>query len=159
MDRKICSNALLHNKFSKRIYPGSTRPQSNLALNVTQGHKRSYPTSYYQTGHNPPGSKCHTGTHAQLSNKLILNRALNATQGHKSSYQQALYFDLQPGYIYTSRWIERQTSRWIERYTSKWIEKQTSRWIERQTSKWIEKYTSKWIEKQTSRWIERQTSR
>ena len=28
------------------------------AINPTQGHKRSYQTSYYQ------GSKCHTGTQA-----------------------------------------------------------------------------------------------
>ena len=29
----------------------------HLALNATQGHKRSYPTSYYQPEYNPPGSK------------------------------------------------------------------------------------------------------
>ena len=28
---------------------------------ATQGHRRSYPTSYYQPGHNTPG---HTGTQA-----------------------------------------------------------------------------------------------
>ena len=42
--------------------------RSHLDLNTTRGHKRSYPTSYYQPGHVPPGSKCHTGTQAQLSN-------------------------------------------------------------------------------------------
>ena len=81
-----CSKHLLHNKFSKRIYPGPTRPLSRTtrtqptwlfmpsrtqaqlsnklliqAINATQGNKTSYPTSYYQPGHNPPGSKCHTG--------------------------------------------------------------------------------------------------
>ena len=35
------------------------------ALNATQGHKRSYQTSYNV------GSKCHTGTLAQLSNKVL----------------------------------------------------------------------------------------
>ena len=34
------------------------------ALNARQGHKRSYPKSYYQPGHNPPGSNCHTGKQA-----------------------------------------------------------------------------------------------
>ena len=29
----------------------------HLALNASQGHKRSYPTSYYQPEYNPPGSK------------------------------------------------------------------------------------------------------
>ena len=41
---------------------------THLALNASQGHKLSYPSSY------------------QFS-------ALNATQGHKSSYQQAIYID------------------------------------------------------------------
>ena len=47
-----CSKRLLHNKFSKRIYPGTIRPLSNStktefhALNATQGHKFSYTTSY-----------------------------------------------------------------------------------------------------------------
>jgi len=36
------------------------------ALNATQGHKRNYQTSYYF------GSKCHTGTQAQLLSKLLL---------------------------------------------------------------------------------------
>ena len=33
-----------------------------------------------------PGSICHTGTQAKLSNKLLI-QAFNATQGHKRSYQ------------------------------------------------------------------------
>ena len=66
-----CSKHQLHNKVSKRIYPGTIRPLSNLtrtesqALNATQGHKHSYQnpaanTVFYQDG--IPGSKCHTGT-------------------------------------------------------------------------------------------------
>ena len=44
----ICSKHLLHNKFSKRIYPGTIHPLLNStrtesqALNATQGHKRCY---------------------------------------------------------------------------------------------------------------------
>ena len=44
---------------------------THLALNATQGHKRSYPTSYYQTGHKPLGSKCHTRTQAQITTSYI----------------------------------------------------------------------------------------
>ena len=44
----IWSKHLLHNKFSKRIYPGTIHPLLNStrtesqALNATQGHKRCY---------------------------------------------------------------------------------------------------------------------
>ena len=39
----------------------------NRALNATQGHKCNYQTSYQLS------CKCHTGTQAQLSNKLLIN--------------------------------------------------------------------------------------
>ena len=44
---------MLHRDTSVAIKQAITQ-----ALNTTQGHKRSYQTSYYS------GSKCHTGTHS-----------------------------------------------------------------------------------------------
>ena len=49
------------------------------ALNATQGHKRSYQTSYYSC------SKCHTGTQA-LAIKQAITQTLNAKQVHKRKY-------------------------------------------------------------------------
>ena len=39
-----------------------------------------------------PGSKCHTVTQAQLSNKLLI-QALNAKQGHNRSYPTSYQFN------------------------------------------------------------------
>ena len=48
------------------------------ALNATQGHKRSYQTSYY------PGSMSHRDTSVAI--KQAITQALYVTQGHKHSY-------------------------------------------------------------------------
>ena len=60
-----------------------------LALNATQGHKRSYPTSYYLSalsvtqGHKPSYPK----SYILIPNDGGRFSALNATQGHKPSYK------------------------------------------------------------------------
>ena len=60
--RQAITQALNVTQGHKRSY--HTSYYSN--LNATQGHKRSYQTSYYS------GSKYHTGTQTQLSNKILL---------------------------------------------------------------------------------------
>ena len=51
-----------------------------VSVQVQSGRQQSQP------GHNPPGSKCHTGAQAQLSISQAITQALNATQGHKRSF-------------------------------------------------------------------------
>ena len=56
---------------------------SKLKVRLQTVSVQAQPVCYpSQPGHNPPGSKCHTGTEAQLIN-LAITQALNATQGHK----------------------------------------------------------------------------
>ena len=64
--------------FHKRMFPFCWKPQQ--VFNKLLSNRN-----------NPTGSKCYTGTQAELSNKLLI-QALNSTQRHKWSFPTSSQF-------------------------------------------------------------------
>ena len=64
---------------------------NHLALNATQGHWCSYPTSYLFSALNATQEHKPSFPTSYIYSQMMGQSDLNVTQGHKPSYQQAIY--------------------------------------------------------------------